>query len=255
MIVKPAMLVSWGIRAVYIGPGFELPAHRNAVAVLALALKTPMRVALDARDSAKGFRSCRSVLIEPNQLHLIETSNDDHAFIYLDALSHDLAVLRGRCVKPGETYHFDLKHEREVVDLLAHMQRDKQSWIDTQEMLAKTLGFVPPHSDSRIASVIKALLLFPSDTRCAQDWAKQVGLSSSRFQHLFKEGTGISFRRFRLWARMRLALAHTMRGASLTQAAMEAGLSSSAHLSAAFKEMFGISPSQLISVAPLYVET
>jgi AraC-like DNA-binding protein len=255
IIVKPAMLVSWGVRAVYIGPGFQLPAHRNAVAVLALAMKSPMRVAVDARDPAKGFRSCHSVLIEPNQLHLIETSNEDHAFIYIDALSHDLAVLRARCLKPGETHHFDLIHEREVIDLLAHMPRDKQSWIDTQEILVKTLGFVPPRSDSRITSVVQALLLFPDGTRCAEDWAKGVGLSSSRFQHLFKKGTGISFRRFRLWARMRLALAHAMRGTSLTHAAMEAGLSSSAHLSAAFKEMFGISPSQLISTSPLYVET
>ena len=57
------MLVSWGARAAYIGPGLQLAAHRNAVAVLALALETPMRVALDARDLEQGFRVCRSVLI------------------------------------------------------------------------------------------------------------------------------------------------------------------------------------------------
>jgi AraC-like DNA-binding protein len=82
-----------------------------------------------------------------------------------------------------------------------------------------------------------------------------VGLSSSRFQHLFKDNVGVSFRRFRLWARMRVAIRLALGGASLTQAAMEAGLSSSAHLSTAFKGMFGISPSQLISVEPLYLET
>ncbi len=85
MSLQPAMLVSWGIRAMYIGPGLQLAAHRNAVAVLALALTSPLRVALDARDPTKGFRVCRSALIEPNALHLIETSSEDYAFIYVDA--------------------------------------------------------------------------------------------------------------------------------------------------------------------------
>jgi AraC-like DNA-binding protein len=251
----PAMLISWGARAIYVGPGFQLPAHRNAVAVLALALKTPMRVAINARDLAQGFRLCSSVLIEPNQLHLIETGTHDHAFIYIDALSHDLAILRARCMLPGKKLSFDLSNEREVIDLLSQMPRDAQSWVNTEASLTRTLGFIRRQNDPRIASVVNALLLSPSDTRRAEDWASNIGLSSSRFQHLFKESVGVSFRRFRLWARIRIALQHALRGASLTQAAMEAGLSSSAHLSAAFKDMFGITPSQLVSASPLYLKS
>ncbi len=254
MSVKRAILVSWGARAVYLGPGFHLPAHRNAVAVLALALQSPMRVALDARDPSRGFRECRSVLIEPNQFHLIETDADDHAFVYIDALSDDLATLRTRCLQPSETLHFDLKHEVALIDVLTRMPRDTQSWFDNQELLAEMFGFVRRQNDSRIASVVRALLSAPHDDRPAEDWAREIGLSSSRFQHVFKESTGLTFRRFRLWARIRVALGHAMRGASLTHAALAAGLSSSAHLSAAFKEMFGISPSQLKGVLPLYIE-
>lgn len=55
----------------------------KAVAVLALALESPMRVALDARDLVRRFRPCRSVLIEPNQLHLINTGQKDHVFILI----------------------------------------------------------------------------------------------------------------------------------------------------------------------------
>ena len=251
----PAMLVSWGARAVYIGPGLQLAAHRNAVAVLALALETPMRVALDARDLQQGFRVCRSVLIEPNQLHLIEMSTHDHAFIYVDALSPDLAALRANCLKPGEKLSFDLINERILIDLLVQMPRNKLAWIETAGALAKNLGFILRQDAPRIRSVVQALLLSPDDTRPAADWASEIGLSSSRFQHLFKEHVGISFRRFRLWARMRIALGHAMQGTSLTHAAMAAGFSDSAHFSTAFKSMFGIPPSQLISVSPLYIET
>ena len=150
----PAMLVSWGARAVYIGPGLQLAAHRNAVAVLALALETPMRVALDVRDLQQGFRVCRSVLIEPNQLHLIEMSTQDHAFIYVDALSPDLAVLRANCLEPGEKLSFDLINERILIDLLVQMPRNKLAWIETTAALAKNLGFIQREDEPRIRSVV-----------------------------------------------------------------------------------------------------
>ena len=250
-----AVLVSWGARAVYVGPGFQLPAHRNAVAVLALALSNPMRVAINPRQPGLGFRSCHSVLIEPMQRHLIETSADEHAFIYLDALSDDLAMLRAKCRQPGDILSFDLENEREVIDLLQEVPRNPLAWKAQASSLARALGFLERKNDPRIASVVQALLEQPRNERLAEDWAAEIGLSSSRFQHLFKACVGVSFRRFRLWARMRIALKEALSGASLTRAAMEAGLSSSAHLSAAFKGMFGISPSQLISVSPRYLET
>ena len=250
----PAMLISWGPRAVYIGPGLQLKAHRNAVAVLALALESPMRVALDPRDLAKEFEVCRSVLIEPNQLHLIEMTTQDHAFIYVDALSRDLLDLRTRCRKSGKTCSFGLSNEAEVIEIIARMARTPKAWADAHTNLATSLGFVQGSADPRILKVIQALQLTPDDIRQAKDWANASGLSSSRFQHLFKESVGVPFRRFRLWMRMRTALACAMHGNNLTEAAMQAGLSSSAHLSAAFKDMFGIAPSQLISASPVYIE-
>jgi AraC-like DNA-binding protein len=254
-LVSLPLLISWGVRAIYIGPGFQLQAHRNTVAVLALALKKPMRVAMNAKDLTHGFRTCYSVLIEPNQLHLIETSSDDFAFIYLDALSHDLTKLRTKFAQTGDQFSFDLGNEGEVIDLLNQMSRDQPSWARVEPILCTLLGFDKRQKDSRITSIVDALMASPDDRRSAQNWAEQIGLSSSRFQHLFKENVGVSFRRFRLWVRIRMALRCTLKGASLTDAALSAGLSSSAHLSTAFKDMFGITPSQLVSVGPLYVET
>jgi AraC-like DNA-binding protein len=248
------MLVSWGARAAYIGPGFELPAHRNAVAVLALALHDPMQVALNPCNPESGFGPCRSVLIEPNQLHLLKAGGGAQAFIYLDSLSHDLAALRTQCIARGNGLNFDLRDESAAIDLLACMPRSADGWADTSKQLAQLLGFVERQNDPRIGKVVQSMLVSPDHLMCAEDWAGSVGLSSSRFQHLFKDSVGVPFRRFRLWARMRIALAHAMRGASLTEAAMAAGMASSAHLSAAFKAMFGIAPSQLVGPRPVFVE-
>jgi AraC-like DNA-binding protein len=66
--------------------------------------------------------------------------------------------------------------------------------------------------------------------------------------------TGVPLRRYKLWIGMGAAMRAIARDDSLTTAALEAGFSSSAHFSAAFREMFGLEPSRfargrLLSIA------
>ena len=59
------------------------------------------------------------------------------------------------------------------------------------------------------------------------------------------EETGLPFRTYVLWLRVVRAVdAHT-KGASLTEAAQEAGFADSAHLSRTFKRMFGLPAASL----------
>ena len=53
-------------------------------------------------------------------------------------------------------------------------------------------------------------------------------------------------RRYRLWNRMGAAVGAFHDGMSLTEAAHAAGFASSAHFSAAFRDMFGMMPSELL---------
>jgi AraC-like DNA-binding protein len=80
--------------------------------------------------------------------------------------------------------------------------------------------------------------------------AARAGLSVSRFQQLFKATTGVTVRRFRLWARMRRAMAMAVAGATITHAALDAGFASPAHFPAAFREMFGMAPTRLLAGYP-----
>jgi AraC-like DNA-binding protein len=70
--------------------------------------------------------------------------------------------------------------------------------------------------------------------------AKSVGLSPGRVRHLFVEQTGLPFRTYLLWLRIMKAVGVFAGGASLTQAAHEAGFADSAHFSRTFRRMFGI---------------
>lgn len=71
------------------------------------------------------------------------------------------------------------------------------------------------------------------------------GLSSSRLRHLFVEQTGLPFKTYLLWLRLRQAVAIVATGAPLTAAAHQAGFSDSAHLSRTFRRMFGVAPTAL----------
>jgi AraC-like DNA-binding protein len=248
------MLVSWGARALYVGPGFGLSPHRNAVAVLAMGLDRPLEVANDARDPGTGFYRCRTALIEPNRLHFLRISGADCAFLYLDALSHDLASLRRRCRRPGPTVSMHLDGEDELIVLLAGMPRSDEGWRSASPSLSATLCLQNSPSDSRIVSAVDGLFSAPGLETDAATLASRAGLSVSRFQHLFKATTGVTVRRFRIWARMRRAMAMAVAGATITHAALEAGFSSPAHFAAAFREMFGMAPTQLLAGTPIFVE-
>lgn len=79
--------------------------------------------------------------------------------------------------------------------------------------------------------------------------ARCAGLSPTRLTHVFTREVGIPFRRFVLWNRLKQVVTSTRAGRDLTQAAIDAGFSDSAHLSRTFRSMFGLSPSMVLPVA------
>jgi len=78
-----------------------------------------------------------------------------------------------------------------------------------------------------------------------KDVAGHVGLSSGRARHLFVASTGLPFRTYLLWLRLTKAVELFSSGASLTDAAHDAGFSDSSHLSRTFRRMFGIAADSL----------
>jgi AraC-like DNA-binding protein len=248
------MLVSWGARALYVGPSFELSPHRNAVAVLAIGLDGPFDVARDPHDPGSGFCRCRTALIEPNRLHYLRMSGGDCAFIYLDSLSRDLEFLRRHCSRVESAFRMDLDGEETLIALLAGMDRSVDGWHGVSSSLAAALFFERGRPDERITAVVDRIQSLPALDVDTATLAAAARLSVSRFQHLFKATTGVPVRRFRLWARMQRAIALASAGATITDAALEAGFSSSAHFAASFREMFGMAPTQFLASAPIFVE-
>lgn len=100
--------------------------------------------------------------------------------------------------------------------------------------------------DSRVSAVIQRLHDNPSASEVRiETLASELQLSVPRLVHLFREHAGVSFRRYRMWARMLKAARALAYTASLTEVAVAAGFTDSAHLSRSFREMFGLNPSQV----------
>lgn len=116
------LLVLWGARALYLGPGLRLSAHRSAVAVLAVGLEAPFGVARHPGDPSAGDWPCRAALIGPNSLHHLRTAGP-MAFFYLDPLSRDYAAVLAKAARRQSGVAFDLGGEPALAVALTRLFR------------------------------------------------------------------------------------------------------------------------------------
>jgi AraC-like DNA-binding protein len=241
-----AKLIGWGARVLYLGPAFGLTPHRNATAVLAVGLDAPLEVADDPVDLATHYRAARSVLILPNSLHHLRIERGRMAFLYVDPLGCDLEALIARMTDTTPQAAFDLREESGVIDIMTGLAEGRIATLDGRASLGELLGVGRRGKTSpRIAAALRHMRDEPQRAHRLTALAARAGLSPSRFLHLFKAETGIPLRRYRIWNRMGAAIRASGEGASLTEAAHAAGFASSAHFSSAFRDMFGLMPSDL----------
>ena len=245
---RKARLLDWGARVLYFGPAFGLTPHRNATGVLAVALDGTIGVADNPRARMPSYRQARSVLILPNSLHHLRIDSGRMAFLYVDPFGHDLAALRARMSEVGARAAFDLVDERSAIELLGDIADRRLKNEEGRREIGELLGVGSgDKADARILQAVKRMRDEPCEAHALAELCKRAGLSSSRFLHLFKEVTGVPLRRYRIWNRIGAAARAVARGASLTEAAHGAGFSSSAHFSSAFRDMFGMMPSELFA--------
>jgi AraC-like DNA-binding protein len=136
--------------------------------------------------------------------------------------------------------------------------RSAHAWLRTQgrSVDLQTEGFdeclfgqrlTPRRLDSRIARVLEDMRNDPSRVNTAQACADAVGLSFSRFLHLFKDEVGTPFRSLRTWKRARSLLHHVTREASLVHVALDTGYPDSTHFSHSIRHVYGLKPRDLFA--------
>lgn len=101
--------------------------------------------------------------------------------------------------------------------------------------------------DPRIESTVARIKANPCDQFSAEDCASDLGLSFSRFLHLFSDEVGTTFRRFRAWKRARSLLQYVNRSVSLTDIALEVGYTDSSHFSHSIRQVYGLKPKDIFA--------
>jgi len=108
-------------------------------------------------------------------------------------------------------------------------------------------ALAPRRIDPRIQAVVDAIKRDPSAALSAEDCARSLSLSFSRFLHLFKQEVGAPFRGFRSWKRARSLLHHVNRDANLARVAQDTGYPDSTHFSHSIRQVYGLKPSDIFA--------
>ena len=99
--------------------------------------------------------------------------------------------------------------------------------------------------DERIQSAMQYIRSSLSENITCQEAADTVNLSQSRFSHLFKEQVGVTFAAYLIYQRIMYVYLQILRGKAITEAALEAGFSSSSHFADVNRRVFGLTASAI----------
>ena len=128
-------------------------------------------------------------------------------------------------------------------------QRQRSDDIGNAEFDTMCFGeALPPRPlDPRVIMSIAQIGRFRGDPVTAASCAAEAGISSSRFLHLFKQETGISFRAFRAWKRARHLLHFANQDLNLAHLAQDIGYPDPTHFSHSIRRFYGLKPRAIFS--------
>jgi AraC-like DNA-binding protein len=107
-------------------------------------------------------------------------------------------------------------------------------------------GSLPWPRDEALLRMCEALYLDPADGRTAEDWARDLGMSSRTLARRFEAEVGSSQRSWRRRLRLFRAIELMGGGMSVTEAALELGYGSTSAFVFAFRSDMGASPQAFI---------
>ncbi|WP_334188413.1 helix-turn-helix transcriptional regulator [Noviherbaspirillum sp.] len=224
-------------RSLYIG---ELPAsgwHRHASPVLLIGLSG--RFAIHLPDGR--IETCHSALIDTGVEHVFDPRGERVALMYLEPDSKEARSLRARVRRDGPVI-FDPA----MLPVSRSHYESRLDAFDLSALLRRAAPDDAPPLDARVERSLLSLRMLRDEPLARDDAASIAHLSASRFNHLFREEMGISFREYRIWTQIRSAIIGFRPDGSLTDAAMNGAFADAAHFSRLFRQTFGMTPSSVL---------
>jgi len=207
------------------------------------AIHGHLRVLIDGRAAAGEV-----VLVPPYVPHSVESEHPSIICIVIEpetVAPAAMASLSARICGPG------------APDVARYIR----SAYENLRLEARRTGFTTPEFDRwffgevladreidpRIRRAAVRLNDLSGRRMTAIECAAAASLSPSRFLHLFKEQTGISFRAFRAWKRARHLLHYVNEDINLAHLAQDIGYPDSTHFSHSIRRFYGLAPRTIFS--------
>ena len=226
--------------------GGEVPPHSHHAIQIFVALDGMTGI----RATAGQWREARGIIVRPDVEHSFDGRGATGAMLFVDPESSEGAWLRTALVD-DITLVPEPRLETCVRELRTFLERPLESLPidDLVRHCVRAFCAGPPPTrrlDDRVSAVLRAIRDAEDLRMSLETAAARVHLSPGRFAHLFKEQTGLPFRRYMLWRKLTRAMLAIGRERTIAAAAADSDFADAAHLTRTFYQMFGLPPSVMM---------
>jgi len=231
------------------GPGDRSAPHSHHAMHFVLAASGSLR----ARAGGRGpWLEAAGVVTAPDVAHEIDARGVDVLIVFLEPESDVGGTLAAALAEPLTP--LDAGDRDELVrgaDPGALMGAAGAAWTARAARACGARRLERGHAiHPRVRKLLRLLKVAEPEPPASLDGlAAQVSLSPGRLMHVFTTSIGIPLRPYLAWLRLQRAAGAIVSGAPLTDAAHQAGFSDAAHMTRAFRRMFGVTPSKLQTAA------
>lgn len=186
----------------------------------------------------KEYTTGNIVIIAGNVRHKVKTQTLQNLVLLIDSSTALAEGIRQQWLSDTNVYVM-----QQPLQLLISGKAEVEIFSIVEHFLTemKIDRMVKATEDKRIISIIKGIHSGELLYKTIQDIASLFAVSVSRLEHLFKQETGMRLKNYLLMNKLKLAYQVVAKGENITEAAMYAGFSDSAHLAATAKKTTGIS--------------
>ena len=208
--------------------------HCHTAAHIIISMKDKMKIIVNNDEFW-----CQGIIIPSKAMHKVETyGNPILVFLYDSTTNVAKHIQNVQEFEVKKCVNIVSKYQKFIID------NNKSVYTKIEKDIYKLLEIDILNDcviDDRIIAAIKYIKEnFKYNITC-KAVANAVFLSESRFSHLFKEQVGMTFASYLIYQRILNAYTNVISGKTVTEAALEAGFSDSAHFAGINRRVFGIS--------------
>ncbi|WP_456457856.1 helix-turn-helix transcriptional regulator [Reichenbachiella sp.] len=255
LIEEENLLYKAGDTGIFLGKVEENAFHQHYALQLTIGIDEAFEI-----ETEDGVVQSKSLVIHPQVSHRLDSKDQKVLIILLNPAS-----TLGHFLAKHMTSEPIAEFEEEWIGYLRMFVQDLfKKEINEKTFLSACINSMAEFNsrclaakhqiDKRVLASLQYLDRHTREVISLKEISEEMCLSESRFQHLFKEQTGVSFSRMQLWKRLLASFDKIKSTKTLTELAHQSGFSDSSHYSKTFKESFGFPPSEVLANTHLVMD-